>query len=55
MIDGMITANSMVAKMPVIHKNAGDFDSFRSAIGRASERFPNVGVHRSRAGCAALA
>ena len=28
--------------MPLIHNNAGDFASFRSAIWR-TERFPNVG------------
>jgi hypothetical protein len=34
MIDGMITATAVVATMPLIHNNAGDF-------GRAPERFPN--------------
>src|ERR1035438_10642083 len=32
MIDGMITATAVVATMPLIHNNAGDFESFRSAI-----------------------
>jgi hypothetical protein len=50
MIDGMITATAVVATMPLIHNNAADFEPFSSAIGRASERFPNVRVHWSRAG-----
>jgi hypothetical protein len=40
--------------MPLIHNNAGDFESFCSATGRASERFPNVGPLESTR-CAALA
>jgi len=43
MIDGMITATAVAATMPLIHNNAGDFASFRSAIWR-TERFPNVGL-----------
>jgi hypothetical protein len=53
MIDGMITATAVAATMPLIHNNAGDFASFRSAIWR-TERFPNVGpLELPR--CAALA
>jgi predicted aconitase with swiveling domain len=54
MIDGIITATAVVATMPLIHNNAGDFASFRSAIWTRTERFPNVGpLELPR--CAALA
>jgi predicted nucleic acid-binding protein len=41
--DGMIAATALVAKMPLIHNNAGDLESIRSAIERSPERFPNLG------------
>ena len=41
--DGMIAATALVARMPLIHNNASDFESIRSAIERTPERFPNVG------------
>src|SRR5580704_8870948 len=41
--DGMIAATALVARMPLIHNNAGDFESIRMAIARAPERFPNLG------------
>jgi predicted nucleic acid-binding protein len=41
--DGMIAATALVAQMPLIHNNASDFESIRSAIERAPERFPNLG------------
>jgi predicted nucleic acid-binding protein len=41
--DGMIAATALVARMPLIHNNAADFESIRSAIERSPERFPNLG------------
>jgi predicted nucleic acid-binding protein len=41
--DAMIAATALVARMPLIHNNAGDFESIRSAI----ERFPGLGHHWS--------
>jgi predicted nucleic acid-binding protein len=37
--DGMIAATALVARMPLFHNNAADFEAIRSAI----ERFPNLG------------
>jgi predicted nucleic acid-binding protein len=41
--DGMIAATALVARMPLIHNNASDFESIRGAIERTPERFPNLG------------
>lgn len=52
--DAMIAATALVAKMPLVHNNASDFESIRSAIERSPERFPNLGpLELIR--CAALA
>jgi len=41
--DGMIAATALVAKLPLIHNNASDFEAIRSAIERSPTRFPNLG------------
>ncbi len=41
--DAMIAATALVARMPLVHDNAGDFEAIRSAIERSPERFPNLG------------
>ena len=41
--DCMIGATALVARMPLIHNNAGDFEAIRSAIEIAPERFPDLG------------
>jgi len=41
--DGMIAATALVARMPLIHNNASDFEHIRGAIERAPQRFPNLG------------
>ena len=41
--DQLIAATALVARIPLIHNNAGDFESIRSAIERAPQRFPNLG------------
>jgi len=41
--DGMIAATALVARMPLIHNNAADFEPVRSAIERSPARFPRLG------------
>jgi predicted nucleic acid-binding protein len=41
--DGMIAATALVARMPLIHNNAADFEPVRSAIERSPARFPTLG------------
>jgi post-segregation antitoxin (ccd killing protein) len=41
--DGMIAATALVAKMPLIHNNAADFEPIRSAVEQSPERFPGLG------------
>lgn len=41
--DAMIAATALVARMPLIHNNASDFEPVRSAIERSPERFPRLG------------
>ena len=41
--DGMIAATALIARMPLVHNNAADFESIRSAIERSPGRFPNLG------------
>jgi predicted nucleic acid-binding protein len=41
--DGFIAATALVAGIPLVHNNASDFESIRSAIERSPERFPGLG------------
>jgi predicted nucleic acid-binding protein len=41
--DQMIAATALVARMPLIHNNAVDFEAVRSAIERSPVRFPKLG------------
>jgi len=39
----MIAATALVARMPLIHNNASDFETIPSGIERAPQRFPGLG------------
>ncbi|HTB19402.1 MAG TPA: hypothetical protein VK708_14880 [Bryobacteraceae bacterium] len=41
--DGKIAATALVARMPLVHNNAADFEAVRSAIERSPARFPSLG------------
>ena len=41
--DCMIAATALVARTPLIHNNAADFEPVRSAIERSPTRFPRLG------------
>ena len=41
--DAMIAATALVAGLPLIHNNAADFESIRSAIEVSPGRFPKLG------------
>jgi predicted nucleic acid-binding protein len=41
--DGMMAATALVAKMPLVHNNAADFEPIRSAIELSPQRFPSLG------------
>ena len=41
--DQIIAATALVARLPLIHNNAADFESIRSSIERLPERFPKLG------------
>jgi predicted nucleic acid-binding protein len=41
--DCMIAATALVAQMPLVHNNAGDFEAIRGAIEISPDRFPTLG------------
>ena len=41
--DAMIAATALVASIPLVHNNAEDFETIRSAIERSPDRFPKLG------------
>jgi predicted nucleic acid-binding protein len=41
--DAMVAATALVAKMPLVHNNAEDFEAIRSAIEIDPSRFPGLG------------
>jgi predicted nucleic acid-binding protein len=41
--DAMIAATALVARIPLIHNNPGDFEAIRGAIERSPTRFPGLG------------
>jgi len=44
--DAMIAATALATDMLLVHNNAADFESIRSAIERAPGRFPSLGPLR---------
>lgn len=41
--DCMIAATALVAGMPLIHNNPADFETIRTAVELAPQRFPRLG------------
>ncbi len=41
--DAIIAATALVARMALLHNNAGDFESIRGAVEIAPARFPQLG------------
>jgi len=41
--DGLIAATALVTAMPLVHNNAADFETIRSGIECAPQRFPRLG------------
>jgi predicted nucleic acid-binding protein len=41
--DILIAATALVAALPLVHNNPGDFEAIRAAIETSPERFPNAG------------
>lgn len=41
--DAMIAATALVARMPLVHNNAADFEAIRGAVEIDPERFPGLG------------
>lgn len=41
--DAMIAATALITNMPLVHNNAADFETIRSAIEVSPKRFPAVG------------
>ena len=41
--DAMIACSALVTGLPLVHNNAADFETVRSAIELSPERFPGMG------------